>query len=142
MFGAIGCTPEDDTMLFADGNPDGTVQFIEWQTPAPFMLGSVAVHAFHEAADDTQRAFRHLTIEARQTGGTFTTIYDSAIAVPYGDGAEGRELQRCINVRPIHAQEFRAEFVQDGSGALSGSRVQELDGLLYDPIFSDAFEPH
>jgi hypothetical protein len=44
-------------------------------------------------------------------------------------------------VRPIRSGQFRAEFVQDGEGIFSGSRVVELDGLVYDPIFAHDFEP-
>jgi hypothetical protein len=40
----------------------------------------------------------------------------------------------------VRSSQFRAEFVQDGEGPFSGSRVVELDGLVYDPIFADDFD--
>ena len=140
MFGATGCSPETDSLLFADGLPDGTVHSIEWQTATPVTLGSIALHAYHDAADNTQRAFRHVLIQAREIGGTFATVYDSDVALPYGQGPDGRELLRCPNVRPTHAQEFRAEFVQDGNTTFSGPRIEELDGIVYDLIFRDDFD--
>jgi hypothetical protein len=140
LFGATGCSPETDTLLFGDGFPDGTVQFVEWETPVPVTLGAISLHAFHDAFDNTQRAFRHVTIQARGEGGAMTTIYESGIPLPYAGGDDGRQLLRCVAVRPIHSGQFRAEFVQDGEGAFSGSRVVELDGLVYDPIFADDFD--
>jgi Concanavalin A-like lectin/glucanases superfamily len=140
LFGATGCSPESDTLLFADGLPDGTVHSIEWSTATPFTLGGIALHAYHDAPDNTQRAFRHVLIEGRPSGGTYSTLYASDIALPYGQGADGRELRRCVNVRPSRLQEFRAEFVQDGEGPFSGPRVEELDGILRDPIFADDFD--
>jgi hypothetical protein len=141
LFGAIGCSPETDTLLFGDGFPDGTVQFIEWETGVPVTLGAISLHAFHDAFDDTQRAFRHVTIQARSEGGTMTTIYESGIPLPYAEGDDDRQLLRCIAVRPVRSSQFRAEFVQDGEGPFSGSRVVELDGLVYDAIFADDFDP-
>jgi len=40
----------------------------------------------------------------------------------------------------VHAQEFRAEFEQNGAGSFWGPRVLELDALIHDPIFADDFE--
>jgi hypothetical protein len=140
-FGSVGCTPESDTLLFGDNLPDGTVQFVEWQTPTPVTLGAISLHAMHDAFNNTQRAFRHVRIQARDSGGAMSTIYESGIVLPYAQGDEGRELLRCVSVRPIWSSQFRAEFVQDGGGLFSGSRVVELDGLVYDPIFADDFDP-
>ena len=81
-----------------------------------------------------------MLVQAREIGGDFATIYESNVVVPYGQGTQGRELLRCPRVRPVHAQQFRAEFVQNGEGASSGPRVAELDGIVHDPIFADGFE--
>jgi hypothetical protein len=141
LFGDTGCSPEPDSLLFADGEPDGTVQFIEWETPVPVTLGAISLWAFHDAFDDTQRAFRNVRIAARDSGGSMATIYESGIPLPYAQGDESRELFRCVRVRPIRSSQFRAEFVQDGPPGFSGSRVVELDGLVYDPIFAHDFDP-
>ena len=141
VFGAEDCSPESDSVLFADGMPDGTLQSIEWQTATPVTLGGLALHAYHDEANDTQRSFDHVRIQARPTGGTFATLYDADIALPYGQGADERQILKCLHLRPTHAQEFRAEFVQAGNNTSRGSRVVELDGIVYDPIFADDFEP-
>ena len=145
MFGGTEGNPEPTSTLFADGLPGGTIQSIEWTTAAPVTLDRLAIDAFHDPESPSfERAFRHLTIKARETGAEFTTIYDSDIPVPYGEGPdeiEQRTLNRCPNIRPIHAQEFRAEFTQDDEGPLSGSRVVELDALIHEPIFDDGFDP-
>jgi hypothetical protein len=141
LFGATGCEPEADTLLFGDGLPDGTVHFVEWETAVPVTLGAISLHAFHDAFDDTQRAFRHVLIQARGEGGSMATIYESGIPLPYAQGDDGRQLLRCVSVRPVRSDQFRAEFVQDGESAFSGPRVVELDGLVYDPIFTDDFDP-
>jgi hypothetical protein len=141
LFGDTGCSPEPDALLFGDGEPDGTVQFIEWETPVPVTLGAISLWAFHDAIDNTQRAFRNVRIEARDSSGSMATIYESGIPLPYAQGDEGRDLFRCVRVRPIRSGQFRAEFVQDGPPGFSGSRVVELDGLVYDPIFAHDFDP-
>jgi hypothetical protein len=141
MFGSTVGSPEPTTTLFAEGLADGTVHAIEWQTATPVTLGSFGVYAFHSENDDTIRSFRHLRLQAREIGGTFATFYESPIVLPYGQGDNSRELFRCPRLRPLHAQQFRAEFVQEGAaGQFSGTRLAELDGLIHDPIFRDAFE--
>ena len=139
MFGATDCAPEPTTTLFADGLPDGTVHSVEWQTATPVTLGSLGLYALHESVD-AERSFRHVLVQAREIGGDFATIYESNVVVPYGQGTQGRELLRCPRVRPVHAQQFRAEFVQNGEGTSSGPRVAELDGIVHDPIFGNGFE--
>src|SRR5262249_40497161 len=139
MFGGISSSPELSSTLFADGQPDATVHSVQWQTSDARVLGQLGIAAFQDSKDTSQRAVRHVHIEARTLGGTFATIYDSAVAVPYGQGAEQRDLQRCPRIRPVYAQEFRAEFIQDGAGAFWGPRVLELDALIYDPIFAAPF---
>jgi len=140
MFGATNVSPEPTSTLFADGQPDGTLHSVTWQTVAPVTLGSLGIAAFQDNANTTQRAFRHVRIQAREVGAQFATIYDSAVPAPYGQGAEQRELLRCPHIRPVHAQEFRAEFEQNGAGSFWGPRVLELDALIHDPIFADDFE--
>lgn len=140
MFGGTTSSPELSSTLFADGQPDGTIHSVTWQTAAPATLGTLGIAAFQDNKDTTQRSFRHVHIEARELGGQFATIYDSAVVVPYGQGAEQRDLLRCPRIRPVYAQEFRAEFVQQGEGPFWGPRVLELDALIHDPIFADNFE--
>lgn len=145
MFGGTGGNPEPTATLFADGLPDGTVHSIEWSTATPVTLDRLALHAFHDTADASfLRSFRQLKIEARQVGAAYQTIYESDVPVPYGEGPdelEQRTLARCPNLRVVNAQEFRAEFTQNGEGTFAGPRVVELDALIHDPIFRDGFDP-
>jgi len=140
MFGATNSSPEVNTTIFGDNLPDGTVHSVTWQTATPVTLGSLGIAAMQDDANSTKRAFRRVHIEARELGGSFASIYDSPVLVPYGQGAEQRELFRCPRIRPVHAQEFHAEFVQDGAGSFWGPRVIELDALIHDPIFADDFD--
>jgi Concanavalin A-like lectin/glucanases superfamily len=140
MFGATDSSPEPNTTIFADGSPDGTVHSVTWQTAAPVTLGRLGIAAMQDDANTTQRAFRHVRITARELGGDFATIYDSAVLAPYAQGALQRDLLHCPRIRPVHAQEFHAEFEQNGEGSFWGPRVVELDGLIHDPIFADNFD--
>lgn len=139
MFGAQNVSPEATSTIFQDGLPDGTVHAVEWETGSPVTLASMALFALHDGLDLPNRRFRNLRIQARAVGGSFVTIYNSPILLPYE--LDSRELRRCPNVRPIFAQQFRVEVVQEGTLAVSGPRVMELDGLgLPTLIFRDGYE--
>jgi Concanavalin A-like lectin/glucanases superfamily len=138
LFGATNITPEVDSLLFADGQPDGTVHHIEWQTATPIELRGFSTFAIHESVSNFQRGFRQLRLQARQIGGAFATVYDSSISLPYTPGS--RELHRCVNLRPTQAQQFRAEFTQQGPAGFSGPRVMELDEFDSARLFRNGFE--
>jgi hypothetical protein len=139
MFGGENASPELDSTIFRDGEPDGTVHSIEWETEAPIALAGLGAFAFHDSIASTQRAFRQIRVQARAIGGSFATVYESAVTLPYAP--DSRELRRCPNLRPLRAQQFRAEFTQDGAPGFSGPRVMELDGIgLPDEVFRDGFE--
>ncbi len=137
MFGGGLSLPEPTATLFADNQLDGTVHFIEWQSAEAVTLRGFHVLASHDGPTNTQRGFRHLRVQARETGTTFQTVYDSDVVVPYGPTGE---LNRCINLRPVHAKEFRAEFTQEGPAGFSGPRVIEMDGVGNIDLFRDGFE--
>ncbi len=139
MFGAQNVSPEATSTIFQDGQPDGTVHAVEWETGSPVTLTSMALFALHDGIDLPNRRFRNLRIQAREIGGSFVTVYNSPILLPYA--IDSRELRRCPNVRPILAQQFRLEVVQEGTNTFSGPRVMELDGLgLPRLIFRDGYE--
>ena len=138
LFGATNISPEANSLLFADGQPDGTVHHVEWQTVAPVELRGFSVFAFHDDVASFQRGFRQLRLQARQIGGAFATVYDSSVALPYAPGS--RELHRCVNLRPIQAQQFRAELTQQGPAGFSGPRVMEMDEFDAAHIFRSGFE--
>lgn len=140
LFGATDILPEADTLLFRDDAADGFAHAIEWRTSVPVTLHGTALHAMHDSDGGNDRAFRAFRLLARMPGGTYEALYDSAVRVPYpAVGADFRQ-QRCINLRPRLAQEFRAEFVQDGADSFPGPRVNELDGIGPDLVFADGFE--
>lgn len=135
---------EPGMTIFRDLAPDGTVHFVEWSTPAAFDLHGFRLHAAHDESPQ-QRAFRSFRLFAREAGAAaYTTIYASPVGVPYPDTGEllpnSRDLYRCPKLRPFAAQEFRAEFTQDGDFP-GGPRVIELDGFGPDLIFADGFDP-
>jgi hypothetical protein len=138
MFGGSTSLPEPTNTLFADNLPDGTVHSIEWRAAEAVTLRGLHVLAIHTSPSDTQRGFRHLRVQARETGGNFATVYDSDVVLPYAPGS--RELNRCISLRPVHAKEFRAEFTQGGAPGFSGPRVVELDAVGSIDLFRDGFE--
>jgi hypothetical protein len=138
LFGATNIIPEADSLLFADGQPDGTVHHIEWQTATPIELRGFSTFAIHESVANFQRGFRQLRLQARQIGGAFATVYDSSVSLPYTPGS--RELHHCVNLRPTQAQQFRAEFTQQGPAGFSGPRVMELDEFDSARLFRNGFE--
>jgi hypothetical protein len=135
---------EPGMTIFRDLAPDGTVHFVEWSTPAAFALHGFRLHAAHDEAPQ-QRAFRNFRLFAREAGAaSYTTVYGSPVGVPYPDSGallpNSRDLMRCPKLRPFAAQEFRAEFTQDGDFP-GGPRVIELDGFGPDLLFADGFDP-
>lgn len=139
MFGASGVSPEPTSTLFADSLPDGTEHRIEWRTEAPVRLAGFGLSALHDTLPDEPRAFRRFRLEARDAGGGYATLYDQPIVVPYGPATH--ELDRCVRLRRVSAQEFRATFTQDGPPGFSGPRVLELDAdALPDLLLRDGFE--
>jgi len=141
LFGATNILPEVDSLIFQDNQPDGFSHSLEWHTAAPVTLERFALSAFAGQPPAFQRAFRDFKLFARDMlTHQFVPVYDSPVRTPYPAIAGNYRLYRCANVRPMLAQEFRAEFVQHGEGPFFGPRVMELDGFGPDLIFADAFE--
>ena len=138
LFGGTQSVPEPSVVLFADGQPDGTVHTIEWSTADPITLNGFALAALHEPAS-TQRALRHFKLEVAPAGENHLTVYESPVVLPYG--AASNALRKCVNLRPKLAQQFRASFTQEGPAGFSGPRVEELDArALPDALHRDGFE--
>jgi hypothetical protein len=137
-FGATHISPEVDSLLFEDGLSDGTVHFVEWQTASPIVFAGIGLRALHESAT-TQRAFRKVRVEARTVGGSFQTVYERDVVLPYAPASN--ELMHCARLRPALYQQFRAHFTQDGPAGFSGPRVMEIDGVgLPLRVFRDGYE--
>jgi hypothetical protein len=141
LFGATNVLPEVDSLIFQDNQPDGFSHSLEWHTAAPVTLDHFALSAFAGQPPTFQRAFRDFKLFARDMlTNQFVPVYDSPVRTPYPVVGPDYRLYRCANVRPMLAQEFRAEFVQHGEGPFFGPRVMELDGFAPDLIFADVFE--
>lgn len=105
--------------------PAGFVHYVEWHTPSAVTLRSFSLNAYNEGM--LRRAFSRFTLYSGSgAGGPWTPIYDTGAGFTYGPG----QLDLSMNVTPLVAQYFRAEFVQASwtDAAAVGPRIQELDG--------------
>ena len=138
-FGASLGIFEPGALIFKDEQPDGFTHSVEWSTTAPVIADRLRLYAFQDEIATVQRSFRNVRIQARDLqSNAFVTLYDTVIAVPYQ--LASRDLNRCANLRPMLAQQFRAEFVQNGGGSFPGPRVVEIDGYNFNDLFRDSFE--
>jgi len=128
LFGANGVGPEPSVVFFEDASA-GTIDFVEWSTPAPVTLAGFNLHAIGDAPGTPERrTFEHFRLQAK-IGDTFETIYDTDVTVPYLllDGQSFLMISSAVPTTT--AQQFRAEFTQHLEGQFFGPRVIELDGF-------------
>jgi hypothetical protein len=118
----------------------GFVHFVEWETAKPMTLRSFLFKAGHDA--NGERTISRFRLFAQDVNtGKLVQVYQFDPVVPYRDirapqhatvAHHGKEtfLLR-VNVRPVTAQRFRAEFVQgdDGTPNPAGAKVMDLDGF-------------
>lgn len=127
-----GGTGETGTIVFQDNRPDGFLHFLEWETPAPVTLRSFGVIGFHQAADEVfERAFRTFRLYARTDANSpYQLIWTEEVPVPYGQGhfSTMRYIFRNFDA-PVTGSQFRAEFVQNGTGPWFGPRVIAMYGF-------------
>jgi hypothetical protein len=127
-----GGTGETGTIVFRDGMPDGYVHSLEWETPAAVTLRSFGVIGFHQAADEVfERAFRTFRLYARTDANSpYQLIWTEEVPVPYGQGhfSTMRYIFRNFDA-PVTGSQFRAEFVQNGTGPWFGPRVIAMYGF-------------
>lgn len=117
--------------VFADGNTNGFVHFLEWQTPAPITVRSFKLWAAGDNDPMHSREFSEFRLLATSPGGS---NFDKTLFVftpnhPYSFVAGAPNLLIATDVKPFTAQEFRAEFVNRTNGAADGPRIAELDGF-------------
>jgi hypothetical protein len=117
--------------LFEDGDPEGTIHWVQWQTTVPVVLGSFKLYAIQDGPEyGGGRAFDHFSLLAKNPSGNWEEIFSADNTVPYNylDGY-GLVIEYTFS-SGITAQEFEARFRQYGyiEGA-SGPRVVELDGF-------------
>ena len=132
-------TPE--TTIFADGQPAGTVHFIEWETPGEVTLGQFNLYANHDAApfDANERGFTRFVLYAENPATQqFEQIFELEPTNPYSYLEPNSFLLATSTLdEPVRARRFRAEFTQWGD--LNGPRLFELDG--FPPAAGVAFRP-
>lgn len=133
-FGAnfSGFGPETGVFTFADGNPAGHVHFIEWRTPNPVTVRSFKLHAQGDGPIySNQREFAGFTLKAKSAGSTNfdITLYQYTPTHPYLFQDTEARLLITASVAATTAQEFRAEFVDQGNTPWSAPRIFELDGF-------------
>lgn len=133
MFGDKFGAAEQGATFFADGKPAGSEFDIEFATPKPVNLQSIALFAAHDDVGPGRRAFKQFKFFYEEKG-LWKLALDFSPAVPYGGDAgppygPGRVLAACFELRPIVATYFRASFVQAVNlGTYSAPRVNQLDG--------------
>jgi hypothetical protein len=154
MFGASLSPVEATNTVFADGLPQGTIHSVEWQTVGDVTLRSFVLNAAHDGPagvrDANFRGFGAFRLYA-DDGSGFEEIFaynpgnpfDTSVAPPNGivDNIGYGALSLGVNIIPVTADRFRAEFVQLGpaNGHADGPRIRELDG--FDTFLTSASIP-
>lgn len=133
MIGGTGGI-EPPHLIFGDGQPAGTVLFVEWQLTSPMPLAGFNLRAIDDGLDGAfpfERSFDRVRFLA-DTGNGFQPFYDTNVAIPYNDTDEQDMLLISEMIVPIVAQRFRAEFTQALTCTFCGPRIVELDGFPAD----------
>lgn len=134
MFGfALPGGTEPGSVIFADGNPPGTVQFVEWRTASPVTVTQLVVYASgQDASWDYAREYEQVTLRAKSAG---ASTYDVVLFSSYRRFPQRPDLT-ATNLPVVTAQEFRAEFIPYPTtssgppfGVRNGCRVMELDAF-------------
>ena len=135
MFGGTFSQAEPGDTVFADGQPDGFIHYVEWQTPGPVNVSSFNLFAAGDGpAANNAREFSQFVLKAKS--GPLVTNYDLTLYTlvvtnhPYIFVDPVNNALVATNITPVTAQYFRAEFTQYTSGqGYDGPRVIELDGF-------------
>jgi hypothetical protein len=126
MFGGTSGTAAPH-MVFGDGNSDGFIHFVEWETPDLITLQGFNLLAEHDAGTSS-RMFDEFILYYGDGLGVWTELYSWVLPdgqTTYG-GAPDHRLELEITITPITAKYFRAEFDQAGDW---GPRITELDAI-------------
>ena len=119
-------------VVFTDFQPPGFVHFVEWRTPAPVTVRSFRLFAAGDAID-SHREFAVFRLLAKTEGSpTFDrTLFTLTPSHPYVYADISNGLLIASRIRPVTAQEFRAEFVNLAGlpRTDNGPRIVELDGF-------------
>jgi hypothetical protein len=130
MLGDIGGV-ESSNLIFGDGQPAGTVLFVEWEVTTGLPLAGFNLRIIDDGQNtgvDFARSLDHVRLLA-DSGAGFEAIYDADVAIPYNDTPEQDPLLISTMITPVAAQRFRAEFTQALTCTFCGPRIVELDGF-------------
>ncbi len=134
MFGEGAVLEESGNTIFADGQPEGFVHYIEWQTPAEVAIASFALFASGDGPDyQNEREFATFTLKARSS--ELSPDFDLVLCQftpshPYTWIDENSRLLLFQSIAPVTARSFRAEFVQyTARRGYDGPRIIELDAF-------------
>lgn len=121
-----------DHIMFADGHPNGYVNYVEWATPSPVTVRSFNLWANGDG-DSQIREMARFRLLAKSAGSRAydVVLYEFTPTHPYSwvDGVPFWLISAQIN--PTTAQEFRAEFINyvRPQSPLYAPRIAELDGF-------------
>jgi hypothetical protein len=155
MFGGAFAAAETGNTVFRDFEPAGTLHSVEWQTAAAVTLRSFILNAAHDGPprDANARGFSEFRLYAFDTlSSSFALIFTFDPANPYGTSSAPANsivetnaslnlLSLGVNLAPVTAQRFKADFVQFGTfgGNANGPRILEFDG--FDTFLTQASVP-
>jgi hypothetical protein len=141
LFGTSRSVPEPGHLVFAGGQGDGALHFLEWETTEPVNLQAFGLLAFHDSANNHfLHAFREFRLFVwRAETQQYEPIWLEPVCIPYGQAfyscclGSFRNLQEaCVGRR------FRLEIVQAGPGTSGGPRLLELYGFDHPITQSEA----
>lgn len=135
LFGTGLSHYEGGTLIFADEGKDGTIHFVEWQTPKVVTIRAFGLHAAHDPGAPYRRSIRKFRLLGfDKDEGEFIELYSNEIALPYSATQRPNFLNLCGTLgSPFVGNRFRAEFVKHGDEVQSGPRINELDGFAVAP---------
>jgi hypothetical protein len=130
IFGFIPNTgPEPGSLIFADGLPDETIHFVEWEMPQSTTVGRLRVSAAGDGCNSEARTFDHVRILA-EVDDQMLVVVDEDVIVPYQyETTCGIVLSQVIPL--VTATRFRIEFTQHLSQLFSGPRIYEVEGFRF-----------
>jgi hypothetical protein len=124
---------ESTYSYFLDGQPPGTVHYLEWRTASEVTVEQVRLFAIGDGpAYNNQREFEQFTLKAKSPGSSDfdITIVTFTPTHPYTFIDASTFLLVDQTITPVAAREFRAEFLQYTSGtSFDGARIRELDAF-------------
>ena len=130
MFGNKTAYLEGGKTVFGDGNGEGFVHYVEWETPDSITLQDFNLLAIH--ADGTcHRTFDKFNLYYGDGQGIWTNIYTWSLrGDTYGEDPDNLREDNLLELEvtltnPVVAKYFRAEFTQ---ADVLGPRIIELDG--------------